>query len=150
VLSSIGSSGTYVFLFPTPGHKILRVTAKDRDRKERQVIRSILPVPVDNQFCHVYLINRRWRVQGSTFIVEFTSTGIASGFMCVLDRQSMKNCEFTAFGYVDICFQYHFMIAGKSPLVLTNLDPGPHHVRVIPQGCGRDYTVWKKNFVIDS
>ena len=114
------------------------MTAKDRDRKERQVIRSILPVPVDNQFCHVYLINRLWRVQGSTFIVEFTSTGIASGYMCVLDQKSMKNCEFTVFGYVDICFQYHFNDCRQES---TSLDqPGSR-----PTPCEGDSTgVWER------
>ena len=134
---------------PTPGRKVLRVIARDHVRKEKQIIQAILPVPEDDHFCHTYLINRRWRVEGSTFTVEFTSTGIASGFMCVLDRQDMKNCKFAVLAYVNTCFQYHLMITGSSPLVLTNLDPGPHHVRVIPQGCGRDYTVWNKNFVIN-
>ena len=86
MLSPVGSSGTYILSVPAPGGKVLRmIIAKDRVRKEWQVIRSILPVPADNQFCRVYLINCQWRVQSSTLIVEFNSTGIASGFMCVLD-----------------------------------------------------------------
>ena len=107
VLSSVGSSGTYFLSVPTPGDYLLRVIARDRVRKERQIIRTILPVPEENQSCHTYLINRQWRVEGSTFIVEFTSTGIANGFMCILDRQDMKNCKFAVFGYVDMFSVLH-------------------------------------------
>ena len=104
MLSSVGSSGTYFLSIPTPGYKVLRVIARDCVTKERQVIRSILPVPDNDQFCHVYLINCQWRVEGCTFTVEFNSTDIASGFMFVLDRQKKKNCKFAVFRYVDVCF----------------------------------------------
>ena len=47
----------------------------------------------NDPYCITYLINRGWRVEGRTFTVEFTATGIASGFECALDRMEHIDCK---------------------------------------------------------
>lgn len=76
-----------------PGHYILRVIAKDRVRSERNVIRRRIIVGVDISFCTVILINRGVLVQGNNVTLEFGGTGIATAFLCNLDRQELFNCK---------------------------------------------------------
>ena len=67
------------------------------------MIRSTLLVHSDNHsdpFCTTYLINRGWRVEGRNVTVEFTSTGIASGFECALDRGEHVNCKCDSQAYM--------------------------------------------------
>lgn len=67
------------------------------------MIRSRLLVHSDepsDPFCVTYLINRGWRVEGRNVTVEFTSTGIASGFECSLDRGEHVDCKCDLHAYV--------------------------------------------------
>lgn len=80
-----------------PGDYTLRVVARNPPRGERKVIRNRLWMHGDDVYCITSLVNRGWRVDGNTFTVEFASTGIATGFDCVLDRLHSRNCE------LDLC-----------------------------------------------
>lgn len=39
--------------------------------------------------------------------------------------------------------------AGESPLMLANLSVGTHHLKIIPQGCGRQYRAYPFKFTIN-
>ena len=91
-----GSNGTYSRSGIPPGDYILRVIARDPVRGDRKVIRNRLGVHSDDAsdpYCTTYLINRGWRVEGRNLTVEFTATGIASGFECALDRMEHIECK---------------------------------------------------------
>ena len=93
---STGSNGTYSRTGIPPGDYTLRVVARDPVRGDRKVIRNRLWVHSDDAndpYCITYLINRGWRVEGRNFTVEFTATGIASGFVCTLDRMERIDCK---------------------------------------------------------
>jgi len=38
------------------------------------------------------------------------------------------------------------MHAGNPPIAYTGMEPGEHHFKVIPLGCGRRYTALPLNF----
>ena len=91
-----GSNGTYSRSGIPPGNYTLRVVARDPVRGDRKVIRIRLGVHSDDAsdpYCTTYLINRGWRVEGRNLTVEFTATGIASGFECALDRMEHIECK---------------------------------------------------------
>ena len=72
------------------------MVAKDPVRGDRKVIRNRLWVHSDDAndpFCVTHLINRGWRVEGRNFIVEFTATGIATGFVCSVDGMGHIGCK---------------------------------------------------------
>ena len=69
------------------------MVAKDPVGGDRKVIRARLWVHSDEAFCTIHLINRGWRVEGRTFTVEFTATGIATGFVCTLDGIRQIGCK---------------------------------------------------------
>ena len=67
--------------------------AKDPVTRERKVINIELVVNSDEEYCAVHLINRGWRVEDKDIIVEFSTTGNATGFLCSVNREEEK-CKF--------------------------------------------------------
>ena len=99
-LLQIGSAGTYSLSSVPAGRKVLKVIVKDVVRKERKVVRIGLPLPENDDVCYTHLINRGWRVDGDRFTVEFTSTGNAQGYTCVLDRMyELDKCKLVTLLY---------------------------------------------------
>ena len=91
-----GSSGTYHRTGIPPGDYSLKVIARDPVRRDRKAITNRLWVnsdDINDPYCFTHLINHGWRVEGRNFTVEFTATGIATGFVCTLDRTEHNDCK---------------------------------------------------------
>ena len=70
------------------GGNVLRVVAVDPVRNERAVIRNRLRVRADSRFCIVVGINGQVTVgRNNNVTIEFTGTGLTTGFQCLMDRQ---------------------------------------------------------------
>ena len=127
---------------------------------DKAVIRSGLWIRGNNDFCTVTAINRRVTVFGNTATIEFRNTGTPTGFRCRLDQQQYLPCEFNChpttyyiimkqshnyllnFDVHEIIQLYAYkphtaLCLGSSPVILRNLDPGNHQIRIRPVGCGR-------------
>jgi len=92
-----GSNCTYHHTGVPPGDYNLKVMARDPVRGDRKVIYNHLWVnsdDINDPYCFTHLINRGWRVEGRNFTVEFTATGIATGFVCTLDRTEHTVCKY--------------------------------------------------------
>ena len=98
-----------------------------------------------------YLINCGWRAESRDVTVEFTATGIATGFQCAVDRMEHVNCKDCVHEAVPIHLISRIYLStlscltGASPYTVANLSPGVHHVRVMPLGCGGEYRDWRGN-----
>ena len=91
-----GSNGTYRRTGIPHGDYTLRVIATNPLTNETKVIRNRLWVhseDANDPYCITYLINRGWRVEGRNFTVEFTATGVATGFKCSLDKKGHHDCK---------------------------------------------------------
>ena len=67
--------------------------AKDPVTRERKKINFDLILNSDEEYCAVHLINRGWRVEDKDIIVEFSTTGYPTGFLCSVNREEFK-CKF--------------------------------------------------------
>ena len=47
----------------------------------------------DEEYCAVHLINRGWRVENQEVIVEFSTTGYPTGYLCSFNREEFR-CKF--------------------------------------------------------
>lgn len=121
------SNGSYTRTGIPPGAYVLRVVAIDPFSRDRKILNFDFFVDSEEQHCSVHLTNRGWRVEGQSFIVEFSSTGVTTGFTCSLNREEF-DCT--------------------SPLVLQDLTPGRYVVAVAPKGC-TDFRRWKQVFRIE-
>ena len=83
----LGSNGSYTRTGIPPGAYVLRVVAIDPFSRDRKVLNFDFFVDSEEQHCSVHLTNRGWRVEGRSFIVEFSSTGVTTGFTCSLNRE---------------------------------------------------------------
>jgi len=67
--------------------------AKDPVTRERKVTNYELVLNNDEKYCAVHLINRGWRVEDKDIIVEFSTTGYPTGFLCSVNHEEFK-CKF--------------------------------------------------------
>ena len=67
--------------------------AKDPVTQERKKINFDLVWNSNEEYCAVYLINRGWRVEDKEIIVEFSTTGYPTGFLCSVNGKEFK-CKF--------------------------------------------------------
>ena len=90
-----GTSGFFRRTGLPAGDHVLRVVAVDPVRNERAVIRNRLRVRRDSRFCIVVGINGQAMVgRNNNMTVEFTGTGLTTGFQCLMDRQQPYfNCK---------------------------------------------------------
>lgn len=86
---SAGSSGIFSRTNIPPGQYILRVVARTATGDKKVVTNSLL-LHRDEMYCAIYLINRGWRVEGKTFVLEFSSTGVTTQFVCSLNREEFE------------------------------------------------------------
>lgn len=91
----IGTSGQYKREGIPSGDYIIRIVARDpANSQEKSILRNRVRVPVDNTFCSVGLLNRGLTVSGDSTTIEFYSTGVATGFQCVLDhKETFEDCK---------------------------------------------------------
>ncbi len=65
-----------------------------RPSERRTVIRNRIWVHGDDVFCVTGTQNRALTINGNNATVEFYSTGVVTGFTCVVDRSEiMENCK---------------------------------------------------------
>ena len=83
-----GTSGFYRRTGLPAGDHELRVVAVDPVRNERTVIRNRLQVCAASTFCVVVGTNAALTVgRNNNVTVEFTGTGLTTGFQCIMDRR---------------------------------------------------------------
>ncbi len=69
-----------------------------RPSERRTVIRNRIWVHGDDVFCVTGTQNRALTVNGNNATVEFYSTGVVTGFTCVVDRSEIiENCKLIVF-----------------------------------------------------
>ena len=91
--------------------------AKDPVTRERKKIDFDLVLNSDEEYCAVHLINHGWRVEDKDIIVEFSTTGHPTGFLCSVNREEFKCkltqsflCDFTwTMSYMNVSFpSFHY------------------------------------------
>ena len=83
-----GTSGFFRHTGLPIGDHVLRVVVVDPVRNERTVIRNRLRVRADSRFCIVVGINGQVTVgRNNNVTIQFTGTGLTTGFQCLMDRQ---------------------------------------------------------------
>ena len=98
---TLGSMGKFSRANVPPGSYVLRIEARDLSTGEKNVMPTAIELDANEEHCTTYLINRGLRVEDRTLIVEFTSTGLFSGFTCILNGQSSQ-CTYVLFCQVYI------------------------------------------------
>ncbi len=69
-----------------------------RPSERRTVIRNRIWVHGDDVFCVTGTQNRALTINGNNATVEFYSTGVVTGFTCVVDRSEIiENCKLIVF-----------------------------------------------------
>ncbi|XP_064395240.1 uncharacterized protein LOC135342430 isoform X2 [Halichondria panicea] len=125
------SSGVFERSGIPHGDYTLRVIARDpaRPLDGRTIVRNRIWVHGDNVFCVTGSQNRALTINGNNATVEFYSTGVVTGYKCVLDHSEIiYNCA--------------------SPYTIQGLTQGRHHFKVIPLGCERQYRANTMQFTI--
>jgi len=93
-----GTSGIYKRTGLPVGDHVLRVVAVDPVRNETAVIRNRIRVREASTFCVVVGTNAGLTVgRNNNVTVEFTGTGVTTGFQCIMDRQEPYfDCKWTS------------------------------------------------------
>ena len=67
--------------------------AKDPVTRERKEVNVDLVLNSDEEHCAVHLINHGWSIEEKGIIVEFSTTGYPTGFLCSVNDEEFK-CKF--------------------------------------------------------
>jgi len=88
--------------------------AKDPVTQEKKLINIELVLNSDEEYCAVHLINHGGRIEDKEIIVEFSTTGYPTGFLCSVNHEKFKckfmqslPCDFTwTMSHMNITFHY--------------------------------------------